>query len=146
MWPYWGHAHSDSIHLENRPDTIGDAGLRMWRIVYGIPTRYAGQRAKGSLWATETKDSGRTIPYMHAQLMLILYRYARYKELDTSVTQDLSAFPNAGSIPSWGLEAMKWAVASGLDTGDSGKHLFPGSWVERTEIAVAPECLLNTKN
>jgi hypothetical protein len=83
---------------------------------------------------------------LHAQLMLILYRYARYKELDTSVTQDLSAFPDAGSIPSWGLEAMKWAVASGLDTGDSGKHLFPGSWVERTEIAVAPECLLNTKN
>lgn len=55
------------------------------------------------------------------QLVTMLYRYAKYKGLDTAVTADLSLYPDAGSVTEFAWDAMEWAVGVGIITGDQGK-------------------------
>ena len=59
------------------------------------------------------------------QLVTMLYRYAQFKGYDVSATADLSGFTDAGSISPWALEAMKWANAIGLITGETETSLNP---------------------
>lgn len=55
------------------------------------------------------------------QLVLMMYRYANYKGLNTSETTSLSKYPDAAKVSGFAKEAMNWAVAKGLVTGDQGK-------------------------
>lgn len=54
------------------------------------------------------------------QLATMMYRYAQYKGYDTAARADLSAFPDAGNVNAFAQEAMQWAVAEGLISGDNG--------------------------
>lgn len=69
------------------------------------------------------------------QLAAILYRYARYKNLDLSAYGDISSFQDASSVSGWALQAMSWANGSGLVTGKEGNRLDPGGNATRAEAA-----------
>ena len=68
------------------------------------------------------------------QLVSILYRYANYKGLDTSIKGDLSAFTDADNITGYALPGMKWAVANGLIAGRTSDTLEPTAHATRAEV------------
>ena len=57
-------------------------------------------------------------PVTRAQLVTILYRYARYMGMDVSTLSDLAQFTDAAAVPAYALEAMQWAVGSNLLSGN----------------------------
>ncbi len=68
------------------------------------------------------------------QMAVILYNYAAYAGLDTSVRGDVSVFSDSGSIHSWAADAMSWAVGTGLLKGNENK-LNPEGTASRAEVA-----------
>lgn len=54
------------------------------------------------------------------QIATMMMRYADYKGYDISARADLDSFPDAGNVSDYAQEAMEWAVAEGLITGDNG--------------------------
>ena len=72
------------------------------------------------------------------QLALMMYRYAVYKELDTSATDDLIGLKNAENVCNWALEGVKWSVGSGLISGvekNDVKDLDPQGKASRAQMA-----------
>ena len=65
------------------------------------------------------------------QLAVMLFRYAG----GVSVEADLSGFGDSGEISAWALEAMNWAVANGILSGDQNGRLDPGGAATRAEVA-----------
>ncbi len=70
------------------------------------------------------------------QLAVILYGYAKYKGYDVSKTTDLSAFQDVGSISAYAVQAMQWAVASGLISGMGDGMLSPQGSATRGQVCV----------
>ena len=65
----------------------------------------------------------------------ILYRYATFKGRDAATLErELSAFADADSVSGWAVEAMQWAVGTGLISGSNGL-LCPQSNASRAEVA-----------
>ena len=48
---------------------------------------------------------------------------------------DLSAYSDAGQIPSWAMDAMQWANARQLIIGRDSAHLAPTAATTRAEMA-----------
>lgn len=55
------------------------------------------------------------------QLATILYRYKESKGEDVSARADLNKFPDAENVSSFAKDAISWAVAERLISGDQGK-------------------------
>ena len=68
------------------------------------------------------------------EMAVLMYRYAKYKEKDVSVSGDLSAFPDGSSVSGFAKEAMQWAVANELITGDNG-YIRPQNNLNRASCA-----------
>ncbi len=51
------------------------------------------------------------------QMVTMLYRYAKYCGMDTSARNNLSGFPDASKVSGFAKEAMQWAVAKKIITG-----------------------------
>lgn len=72
------------------------------------------------------------------QIATIMYRYAESKKQDVSQKKSLSSFSDSKKVNSWAKEAMEWAYAEGLITGNSinGKVLLdPQGDATRAQIA-----------
>ena len=65
----------------------------------------------------------------------MLYRYAQYKQDDTSQSNDLAAFTDRGSVASYALDGMKWTVGEGIITGRTADTLQPQANLSRAEFA-----------
>lgn len=61
------------------------------------------------------------------QMAVILYRYARFENSDTSVNDspEYAAFSDADDVSPWAEDAVKWAVNSGIINGTGEKTLSP---------------------
>lgn len=68
------------------------------------------------------------------QLAAFLYRYAEFTGKSVSAKDDLSSFADAGSVSSWALDSVKWAVAEGLIQG-TGTGLEPKGSATRAQFA-----------
>ena len=68
------------------------------------------------------------------QMATILFRYAKWKGIDTSKRGDLSVFPDGSKVESWAKEAMQWTVAEKIIGGSDGKLLPQGS-ATRAQVA-----------
>lgn len=76
------------------------------------------------------------------QLVTMLYRYAQSREdFDTQKTTALTGYRDAASVSSYALEAIEWAVASGVMNGDGGL-LRPQGNATRAECAKLLICFL----
>lgn len=71
------------------------------------------------------------------QLVSIMYRYAKYKNLDTKLNNDkyLTKFTDFSEVSDYALEPMKWAVANGIITGTSDETLSPKDGATRAQMA-----------
>ena len=65
------------------------------------------------------------------QLAVMLHRFAG----SAAASADLSGFADASAISSWASEAVNWAVASGVLSGDEAGRLNPGGAATRAEVA-----------
>ena len=69
------------------------------------------------------------------QLAAILYRYAKYKDMNTDASEDLAAYDDAADISSWAETAIAWAVAEGLIDGVSKTQLDPLGPATRAQVS-----------
>lgn len=74
-------------------------------------------------------------PITREQLAAVLWRYAAWKGLDVSRRGDLSGFPDGAQVSPYAVQAMAWAVDTGLINGVSG-YLQPGGSATRAQTAV----------
>ena len=53
------------------------------------------------------------------ELALMLMKYAEYKGMDITVSEEtvISSYPDANTVSSWAADAVKWAVQNGLISG-----------------------------
>ncbi len=65
----------------------------------------------------------------------ILYRYAQFKKLDVSKTEELSKYGDASSVSSWAQNAVKWANAVGFIKGTTAVTLSPNGSMTRAQAA-----------
>lgn len=97
---------------------------------------------QGTVWAGQEGivsgvGNGRFNPSANVtrqEIAVILHRYAAAMGYDTSVAASLSGFSDASSVPSWGRDAMSWAVGAGILNGSNGA-LRPGGDATRAEVA-----------
>ena len=68
-------------------------------------------------------DGGRSIT--HAELAVMLYRYAQYKGCDVSIGEDTNilSFEDAFDLPEWSIPAFQWSV--GICLWEEGGLLLP---------------------
>ena len=93
--------------------------------------------AAGRKWAMDTGISdgtNMTGAVTREQLAAILYRYAKQKGYDVTKSAALTSFTDADTVSSYAVEAMQWAVASGLIQG-SGSRLSPKATASRAQVA-----------
>ena len=115
-------------------------------MIWTILARMSGADTTGSgewyavaqQWAIANGVSDGTMPnntITREQLAAMLYRYAVSKGMVKGpATADLSAFADAGSVSSYAVEAMQWAVSTGLIGGMDGR-LNPQGSATRAQVA-----------
>lgn len=69
------------------------------------------------------------------QMAVILYRYAQKKGVDVSGRASLSSFADADRISPYAVDAMGWAVHTGLINGVDSRTLQPGGSATRAQVA-----------
>ena len=70
-------------------------------------------------------------PVTREQIAAILYRYTKSEPVKEN---KLSAFPDAGKVSPYAVEALNWAVSEGLINGSDGR-LMPNDTATRAQIA-----------
>ena len=109
---------------------------------------------KAVLWAAECKvvngvSATRFEPDSNVtreQIAVILYRYARYKDLDTRERGELSAFPDVADVSSYATTALSWANGARLINGTSNGTvdlLDPQGDATRAQVAAILMRFLN---
>ncbi len=69
------------------------------------------------------------------QMAVMMYRYAKFKGLDTSAKGDLTVFPDGSDVSEFAEEAMIWAVGEGLISGNKDGTLAPQGNASRAVCA-----------
>lgn len=70
------------------------------------------------------------------QMALMMYRYANYKNYDTSKKADFTQYQDADRVSSFAREAMRWAVGNGIITGKYNETVLdPQGNASRAECA-----------
>lgn len=75
------------------------------------------------------------------QLAAILFRYAAPGQ----TSGNLDKFPDKGTVSSWAVEAMNWAVGNGLLAGDNNGKLNPAGNATRAEVATILDRFITSK-
>lgn len=81
------------------------------------------------------------------QMVTILYRYAAWKGIDTTVTtpKDLSLFPDGDSVMLFAIDAVEWAYSTGVINGTYAGTLVPQNQATRAETATMLMNFLETE-
>ncbi len=103
------------------------------------------------LWAADkeivtgysnTKNFGPNDNVTRAQVATMLYRYAKSKGYTVETDGSYEGFPDAGEVQEFAIDAMRWAVGSGIISGktldgspESKKYLQPQGNSSRAECA-----------
>ena len=71
------------------------------------------------------------------EMAAILYRYAQYKKLDTSVGEDTNilSFEDASQLSDYAIPAVQWAVGAGVINGTTASTLSPRGDASRAQVA-----------
>ena len=117
--------------LEGEPAVTGgqsfpDVAPGTW---YAEAVRWASSEGIVDGYADGT--FGPTDPVTREQLAAILYRYAGKPVVEV----ESKTFADSDQISSWAVEAMDWAVKSGVLSGKNGDLLDPTGTATRAEVA-----------
>jgi len=69
------------------------------------------------------------------QIATIIYRYAEYKGMETVTLEENLHFDDASEISEYAVQAINWAVGTGLLKGRTDNTLNPRDNATRAEIA-----------
>lgn len=122
LWRLEGEPSVKGTQFADVAENAYYAEAILWAAENGIVTGYGSNRF------------GPDDPITREQLAAILYRYAQYKELDTSASDSLKGFTDASKISTYAKEAMGWACAVGLLQG-SHNALDPQGNATRAQVA-----------
>lgn len=112
-----------------------------------FPDVAAGQfYSKAVIWAAENgivtgyTSNGHFGPndnITREQMATMMYRYAKYKEMDVTDAKDLSSFPDGEKVQVFAVDGMKWCTAKGIISGKGAepKILEPQGNTSRAECA-----------
>ena len=92
-------------------------------------------RCNGIVDGVENNHFDPTGSLTREQMATVLYRYAQYKGADVSASGDISGFADSANVSSWAVDAVKWAVGSGLVNGVEGNALAPQGTSTRAQAA-----------
>lgn len=88
------------------------------KMFYTDPVMWASDEKVGVVTGFDDGTFGPAQEMSREQMALMMYRYAKYQKYDTSQSADLSGFPDADKVSGFAQEAMKWAVATKLISGN----------------------------
>lgn len=99
--------------------------------------------AKIAVEAKDTNTLGVNAPITREQMAVFLYRYAKYKGLDTTQTHDLSGLLGTDQLSAYAKDEVKWAVGAGLLEGLQSKDkngaltydLAPQSYATKAQMS-----------
>ena len=74
-------------------------------------------------------------PITREQMASLFYRYAAYQKENTAVEGSLDGFHDADQISAWAADAVRWAVARGVISGDTSGNFRPAGTATRAEVA-----------
>lgn len=149
---YWGadaidFVTSREIFSGMTEDMFAPDGTMTRAMIWTVLARIDGQDVSsssgiwyegGQKWAVENGISDGTAPndaITREQLASMLYRYAQMKGEVTADMADLSRFADNGEISTYAVEALQWAVAEGIISGDNGM-LSPYGNATRAQAAM----------
>ena len=94
---------------------------------------------EGQQWAMEEGISDGTMAEKNItreQLVTMLWRYAKYADMDVSAGEDtdLFAYTDAAAVSEWAVAAMQWACGAGIING-IGTTLQPQGYATRAQLA-----------
>jgi uncharacterized repeat protein (TIGR02543 family) len=111
---------------------------------YSAAAMWSSSDSVGVLFG-DRNSSGQSVGYYRPldkitrqEMAAAMYRYAKYKGLDSTTSGDISGYPDVSSVSSWAVAGMKWAVGNGIITGQrkSGvAYLMPRGNATRAECA-----------
>lgn len=78
---------------------------------------------------------GPTDPITREQLATTMYRYAQHKGYNTTITGNIAAFYDGGTVSSYAVDAVNWAIGVGLLTGMGNNMFAPTSESTRAQAA-----------
>ena len=111
--------------------TFADVAADTW---YTEAVRWAA--SEGIVEGYSKTAFGPNDPITREQLAAILWRYAKYLELDVSVGEDTNilSYTDAAEISEYAIPAIQWACGSGLMEGSNGA-LTPKGYATRAQVA-----------
>lgn len=118
-----GEPGADAAGFSDVADGQWYAGAVNWAAANSIVNGYSSEKFGPN--DTVTRE----------QLAAILYRYAGTKGIDRGAAEDLSAFSDRTDVSSYAVDAMKWAVDSGLIMGMGDGVLSPRGSATRAQAA-----------
>lgn len=132
LWRIAQKPEADSSVLEGFADVDLDAWYvdsLSWAVSMGLLGGYTDGSGLMAPDAALTRE----------QLAVVLERLAASSGQDTSARADLSAFPDADTVSTWAVDAVSWAVATGVvqgvETPDGTRVLAPLNTTQRAEAA-----------
>lgn len=124
----------DTAALEMKPGTYTVEYL----LAYGVNDEVKFTESKTSkLYVVECSHNYGS-GTVTRQLALMVYRYAVYKEYDTSERDDLMSLVHQENTSNWAREGVEWAVGAGLISGvdkNGVKDLQPQGNASRAQMA-----------
>ena len=122
--------------LEGEPEAddtmpFADVAANTW---YTEAVRWAA--GEGIVEGYSETAFGPNDPITREQLAAILWRYAKYLELDVSIGENTNilSYTDAAEISEYAIPALQWACGSGLMEGSNGS-LNPRANATRAEVA-----------
>ena len=100
---------------------------------YSIPVSWANSVGAVTGYA-HNSCFGPADPITREQMILMMYRYENYCDYDTSSQASLIGYQDYNSVSDYAVDAMSWAVGTGIITGDQGR-LNPQGKVNRAVCA-----------
>lgn len=120
--------------LEGAPDTgtvtFSDVPANQY---YADAVAWAA--SKGIVSGYDTEHFVPDAPVSREQLASILYRYAAYREWDTTITTMLDSFADANAISPYAEDALSWAASHNIISGMEDNLLTPQGEATRAQVA-----------
>ena len=122
--------------MENSPNNDGKSGFSdvesnkwyskaiKWAVENEIVHGYGG-----------TNNFGPNNNIIRQDLVVILRNYAKFKNKDINQKTELTSFSDSGSVGKYAINAVKWAVKTGVITGNANKTINPLGNATRAEAA-----------
>lgn len=113
---------------------------QVWMILARLSGYNPADMAAARAWAMSNGISDGSNPgasITRQQLAAILYRFARSEGYDTTAGgMAIREYPDYGSVADYAVEALNWAVSTGVVTGTTQGTLNPGGTATRAQFTV----------